>query len=107
WSLERPRIDDWRPARRGRHPLKESAMRWIRDTKLYLIAGVVILTASLLGAHYINNQPRNGNGEGQRSEAPANGQKTSGSRGQGAVCSGQFAPENEIIPLTPSVPGEV
>jgi membrane fusion protein (multidrug efflux system) len=75
-------------------------MRWIRSTKLYLIAGVVILTASLLGAHYIQNPNR----EPQR----GNGQRNSAARGTNTVhCIGIMSPEGEIIPLVPSGQGEV
>ncbi len=75
-------------------------MRWIRSTKLYLIAGVVILTASLLGAHYIQNPNR----EPQR----GSGQRNNAARGTNGVhCTGIMSPESEIIPLAPSVSGEV
>ena len=52
-------------------------MRWIRSTKLYLIAGVVILTASLLGAHYIQNpnrEPQRGTGQRNNAARGTNGQ---------------------------------
>jgi membrane fusion protein (multidrug efflux system) len=88
--------------------LKEFAMRWIRHTKLYLIGGVVLLTGSLLGAHYIQQPRHNGDGP-NREPQPGNGQRSNSGRGSsgGAYCHGIMAPESEIIPLAPSIYGEV
>ena len=79
-------------------------MRWIRDTKLYLIAGVVILTASLLGAHYINNQPRSGNGGTKPADSNINWTLYGPGTGGAAQCTTAIA--NAPTPSFKAVSGD-
>jgi membrane fusion protein (multidrug efflux system) len=81
-------------------------MRWIRHTKLYLIGGVVLLTGSLLGAHYIQQPRHNGDGP-NREPQPGNGQRSNSGRSSAVNCYGIMSPEGEIIALAPSIQGEV
>lgn len=74
-------------------------MSWVPRPRMAWIAGVVLLTASLIGAGKVMN--------GSHPEAgPVDSDKPV-SRGGGVICSGVIDALDGAQPLSPSVPGEV
>ena len=81
-------------------------MKWIRRLKISWILAMIIVIGCLLGANQVLHAPRGPDGTGREAAAP-HGDAKNGARGSGIVCTGVYGPESDIIPLVPSVKGEV
>lgn len=85
-------------------------MKWTRHLKLSWVLGLMVITASLLGASHVLHAPNGpkapeGNNARERPERAA--ERGGANRGSGVMSTGVVVPENDIVPLIPSVKGEV
>jgi len=78
-------------------------MRWIRQTRLWLVLGLLLLIVSLVGARYINGSHPNRGPDNTTPQNPPNPKRTTG----GVVASGQVDTAKGMLPLVPRQPGEV
>jgi multidrug resistance efflux pump len=80
-------------------------MKWTRHLRMSWVLGLLVITASLLGANHVLHAP--GRGPDGRTDPPAKGNRNAAPRSNGIAPTGVVEPEGGIVPLMPSVKGEV
>lgn len=88
-------------------------MKWTRHLKLSWVLGLMVITASLLGANHVLHAPNGPNGpkapeaNNARERPDRAADRGGANRGSHVTTTGVIVPENDIVPLIPSVKGEV
>lgn len=88
-------------------------MKWTRHLKLSWVIGLIVITASLLGANHVLHAPigpkaPEANKAREPRERPDRAADRGGAnRSSHITTTGVVVPENDIVPLIPSVKGEV
>jgi membrane fusion protein (multidrug efflux system) len=80
-------------------------MKWTRYLKLSWVMGLLVITASLIGANHVLHAPARGP-DGRGEQPPAKSDR-SAARGNTVISTGVVVPENGMVPLVPNVKGEV